>query len=125
MILHVLHIKFRDDVSEADRESWLDEARQMKDVTALCVVGQKINDQNGFTHTYCVGYEDIQGMELYLAKPGHHELVARFAEIAEKFTADDFSDDLDPTLGDTLAKMLADWMAPKPELASEIRALLV
>jgi Stress responsive A/B Barrel Domain len=123
MILHVLHIKFRDDVSEADREAWLDEARKMKDVTAVCVVGQKVNDQNGYTHTYCVGYEDTQGMERYLAKPGHHELVSRFTEIVEKFTTDDFSDDMDPALGDTLAKMLADWMTPKPELAAKIGSL--
>lgn len=122
MIFHTLHFKFNDDVSQQAQDDLLADLRAVKDVV-LCVVGQKIGDQDGYTHTYCVAYDNVKGMEKYLVQPGHRELVSRFADIVEKFTTVDFSDDLDPTLGDTLSGMLDEWMAPVPDLAARLESL--
>lgn len=123
MLFHVLRMKFRDDASEADVEALLAEMRQVKD-TAVCCIGQDMDlAQDGFTHVYCVGFVDTAQFEKYMTQPGHREMVGRSADLMERFRTIDFSDDMDPALGQWMIDALTNWMKPAPELAARLEAL--
>lgn len=125
MLFHVLRMKFWDDASQEDIDALIAEMREVKD-TAITCVGQDVDlAGDGFTHVYSVAFEDTDQFELYLTQPGHREMVAKSAELMERFRTIDFSDDMDPGLGEWMTRTLDTWMEPAPELSARLRALLV
>lgn len=125
MLFHVLRMKFRDDASQEDIDALIAEMKEVKDTAVTCV-GQDVDlAQDGFTHVYCVGFTGPDQFEKYMTQPGHREMVARSADLMERFRTIDFSDDMDPGIGDWMLNALMTWMEPTPDLSARLQALQV
>ncbi len=74
MIVNLLRFRFRDDVTDDEREAVLAAMRRTAGVesAAFGTVGRDLGDPaDGFTHAYCVGIEDLAALERYMHDPVH------------------------------------------------------
>ncbi|NKY47870.1 Dabb family protein [Nocardia cerradoensis] len=120
MIIHTLRFAFRPETSEADKERVLAAIRRTASVESVSfsAVGQAVlNDpDDGYTHAYYFGIEDLAALERYMHDPVHlagdPEIIPHFAKL---HIGPDVSDDPDPELSAKIAAINDRKLAMYPE----------
>lgn len=91
MIAHVVLMKPRPDLSDADRRSFVDAfERAVRDIPTVrgVYVGRRVRHGAGYEQTSpdaadyvaSINFEDLDGLQAYLRHPAHAELGARFGQ---------------------------------------------
>jgi hypothetical protein len=127
MIVHALRFAFREGTTDEQRARVLELMRTTSSLESVTFgsVGQSIGDPSaGYTHAYCVGFEDLAALERYLYDPVHlagdPEIVPHFAKL---HVGPELSDDMDPELGAKIAAMHDRKMATVPDFAQLMNSI--
>jgi hypothetical protein len=122
MIVHLLRFSFHPETTEEQKTEVLTLMRRTASVESVSfsTVGQNLGDASeGFTHGYCVGFEDLDALERYLYDPVHLEgdprIIPHFAKIA---IGPDVSDQPDPDLREKIMALHEAKLARYPEWAA-------
>ncbi|MBH5336039.1 Dabb family protein [Streptomyces pactum] len=128
MIVHTLRFAFKDGTTEEQKGRVLALLRRTASVESVsfATVGQCLGrPEDGFTHAYCVGIEDLAALERYLYDPVHlagdDEILPHLARIA---VGPDLSDDMSPELGSTIMALHDQKTARYPEWAARLEPLV-
>ncbi|RSD11795.1 Dabb family protein [Amycolatopsis eburnea] len=126
MIVNLLRFRFRDDVTEDEREAVLEAMRRTAGVesAAFGTVGRDLGDPaDGFTHAYCVGVEDLAALERYMHDPVHlagdDVILPRLARLS----AVRFTDDEDPETGAKIFALHQAKLAKYPDWERQLNAI--
>ncbi|MFF1697069.1 Dabb family protein [Streptomyces sp. NPDC058257] len=118
MIVNILHFSFKDGTTEEEKAEALAAMRRTSTVESASygTVGQDLRlPDDGFTHTYCVGVEDLDALERYMHDPVH--IAGDFVIIPRlgRLSAHRLSDDLDPEMGSKVTALHERKVAKYPE----------
>ncbi|MFD3927956.1 Dabb family protein [Streptomyces sp. NPDC058614] len=126
MIVNILRFSFKDGTTEEEKAEVLAAMRRTSTVESASfgVVGQDLGDPaSGYTHTYCVGVEDLAALERYLHDQVHLDgdrlVIPRIA----KLSAVRLSDDPDPGLGEKIMAMHLAKVAKYPEWGQALETI--
>lgn len=126
-IVHTLRFAFKDDVSDEDKENVLEVMRRTAavDSVVFSAVGQNLGAQDGFTHAYCVGIEDLAALREYMHDPVHlagdPQIMPHLAKLA---IGPDMSDDPSPDLAARIGALHEEMVAMYPQWAADLTPLL-
>jgi hypothetical protein len=126
MIVNLLRFRFRDDVTEGDREAVLEAMRRTAGVesAAFGTVGRDLGDPTeGYTHAYCVGVEDLAALERYLHDPVHLAGDDVILPSLARLSAVRFTDDADPATGAKIAALHRAKLAKYPQWERQVNAI--
>ncbi|MEV7680126.1 Dabb family protein [Streptomyces sp. NPDC088341] len=117
-MVHILRFAFKDGTTEEEKEGVLATMRRTAAVgpVSFSAVGQDLGDPDeGFTHAYCVGIEDLAALERYMHDPVHLAGDAGIVPYLARLSAVRLSDDMDPGLGGKIGAMHLRKVALYPE----------
>ncbi|WP_446041516.1 Dabb family protein [Streptomyces sp. SID1121] len=118
MIVNILRFSFKDGTTDETKAEVLAAMRRTSTVesVAFSAVGQDLGlPDEGFTHTYCAGVEDLAALERYMYDPVHLAGDSVIIPHLAKLSAVRLSDDLDPGLSEKVAAMHLKKVATYPE----------
>jgi Stress responsive A/B Barrel Domain len=118
MIINLLRIRFKDDVTTEEREEVLAVMRRTASLESVAfgAVGADLGDPSeGFTHSYLAAIPDLASLERYMHDPVHLAGDEVNLDKLAKMSAVRFSDDGDPEIG----KAVYDLHVRKTELYPE------
>ncbi|WP_290052154.1 Dabb family protein [Amycolatopsis solani] len=126
MIVNLLRFRFRDDVTEAERDTVLEAMRRTAGVesAAFGTVGRDLGDPaDGFTHAYCVGVPDLAALERYLHDPVHLAGDDVILPSLARLSAVRFTDDADPDTGAKMGALVLAKLAKYPAWEQQLNAI--
>jgi hypothetical protein len=118
MIINLLRIRFKDEVTAEERDEVLAVMRRTASLESVAfgAVGADLGDPaEGFTHSYLAAIPDLASLERYMHDPVHLAGDEAILDKLAKLSAVRFSDDGDPEIG----KAVYDLHLRKTELYPE------
>lgn len=123
MIVNVLRIRFKDDVTAEERDEVLAVMRRTASLESVAfgVVGADLGDPaEGFTHSYLAAIPDLAALERYMHDPVHLAGDELILDKLAKLSAVRFSDDGDPDIGKAVYALHIRKTELYPEWAARI-----
>jgi hypothetical protein len=119
MIFHINRMTMRSGLSEEQRRSGLDMAREVgaaNPVVRSFVVGREFGGEFEWSAVYVV--DDLDGYWQYLEHPAHVHYELNGVELLERFEALDITDSDDPEVGEEIARLQVRHMEAHPDIAA-------
>jgi hypothetical protein len=126
VIVNILRFSFKDGTTEEEQAEVLAAMRRTSTVESASfgVVGQDLGDPaSGFTHTYCVGVEDLAALERYMHDQVHLDGDLVILPRLARLSAVRLSDDPDPGLGEKVMAIALAKVAKYPEWGEALEAI--
>ncbi|WP_433214983.1 Dabb family protein [Microtetraspora malaysiensis] len=126
MIVNILRFSFKSETTEEEKAEVLAAMRRTAAVESASfgTVGQDLGDPNeGYTHAYCVGVEDLAALERYMYEPVHLEGDSTILPRLSRLSAVRLSDDPDPELSGKITDMHRRKIATYPEWGRLLEAI--
>ncbi|MEE1797443.1 Dabb family protein [Streptomyces sp. JV176] len=120
MIVNILRFSFKDGTTEDEKAAVLATMRRISTLesTSFGVVGQDLGDPaEGYTHTYCVGVEDLAALERYMNDRVLIEGDLGVFPHLQRLSPVRLSDDMDPGLAEKIMELHLARVARSPEWA--------
>jgi hypothetical protein len=118
VIVNILRFSFKDGTTEETKAEVLATMRRTAtvDSVSFSAVGRDLGlPDEGYTHTYCAGVEDLAALELYMYDPVHLAGDSVIIPHLAKLSAVRLSDDLDPGVSEKVMAMHLKKVATYPE----------